>query len=1566
MSGLRALFVSDRTDAPHRYRCVHACAQLRASGAVANVVSLDDPGLPAAVDAYSVVVLFRLPWGDRVEALVERARRAGVPLVFDCDDLTFDPQTSTLFPFRSHYTQSEWAQSYGFQLRAQRRTFDACDMFIGSTPTLAAWAQKLGKPARSHPNVVPDAYLRLAPLVRRARAALRPGPTIGYFSGSNTHDADFESIVPALRRVLETSDARLLIGGFLDVGTLPAGFEHRVVRLPHLGFRVLPWAFAACDVTIAPLAAINAFTDGKSALKMFEPGVFGVPVVATPTAEMRRFIQHGASGWLADGEAAWIAALESALVPATSTAVGEAARHAVLSTHTSRAVSGRLATLLGEVAIHPVGVAPPERPFVLDEYSGRTDRVSHTVGHARRFREIARVSAVVRARIPPQPALADADALVEQALAGSVDGAKVLIVGSPQASGWRASAQIENEPGPFGEQRVTGQRHYLSPEFELRHEPRYAVIRMRATSDKGRGVAQLFWRWGRRRDFAEEASARFSVTANGIDSTYVVDLWGRGRVRVPRGRSRRVQFRLDPLDRVGTTRVVALALMPEGWRPGVVQAPGRSLPTRSLGARPRDARRVLKAVTRAMQAEESTWLESPRDTSWLRRWLTRELAGSGCQVERIEQAPTGSRALVRRDAVRSTPGVDIVVPVFNAREQTLRCLRSVMRHARGDFRLVVIDDASTDPELWPELERFAADHGRVVLHQNDKNLGFSGTCNRALAAAGDRDVLLLNSDTIVFRGFLEQLCDTAHAAARNGIVCPLSNNATICSVPAFCQVNRLPEGMSAKRMAALVRRGSRKRRPELVTAVGFCMYVRAEVLADVGRLDAERFSRGFGEENDFAERAKAAGWKIRLADDTYVWHDGKASFGEEGFALEAANAPVLEARHPGYHAAVARFIQDNPLAPIHDELRWQLARSAHASRPTVLMLLHASPFREACGGTEWIVRDLLQHLRLPRAVVAYPGDSCIEVAELLDGDCERLSVHRFPLKTPVPRFCHEHAEAAQTVREVLRLFRIGHVHVHHLMNWPLSIDRTLREAGVPYSMTVHDFYGVCPSQNLLDPARHVRCCPASIGDDSRTLGCMRGLFAELALPEPGDLIGLVSTHRKDFRRWLDGASAVFFPSSSARQIVESVYPVPGGRARVLPHGYVPRATHPGSSGHRHDKLRVALIGEISYASKGADGYLEVMGRLAGEPIEWHVFGTTERFDFERRLRALGFGVNVVRHGAYARDDIVDLLQAAGIDVGLMLPIWPETFSLTLSELLAAGVPVVATDQGALGERLQDKAYARLVSSAGEAAAVLGSLCRKRDQLRAMRSAVQSVDAASEQDWVDAHREHYAAHHAGVKSSRLRRRELLRLLETRVAAPRPGDSLVTTTTPAPRFRAAGWYRRAEKLKPYLPESIRALARHRLSDERFRVLQRFRIPGRRARSGGDAQLDARYLSTAAFSSPGGKPFFYLDIDPIAPDDVSAFRFNIWSSHHGHAYARVYWRHDTDTAFSEEKSVRVELNSQLGDWQDYVVRLDRKLSANWYAGRRVVAMRFDPVSYAGPFCVGRFALCAPAAGR
>lgn len=276
-----------------------------------------------------------------------------------------------------------------------------------------------------------------------------------------------------------------------------------------------------------------------------------------------------------------------------------------------------------------------------------------------------------------------------------------------------------------------------------------------------------------------------------------------------------------------------------------------------------------------------------------------------------------------------SPLPTVVVPIFNALEALDACLASLDRSLPAGSRVLLADDASSDPRIeplargWCERSRLAARYLR-----REHNLGFPANCNAAFADTGDDDLVLLNSDTVTTVGWLAQIARCAASDPRIATITPWSNNAEICSYPRFCENNPPPENPDtiAEAAAGL----SPAEYPELPTAVGFCMYLRRAALRQLGGFDAVTFGRGYGEENDFCLRASAMGWRNVLCETAYVVHDGHASFGPLGLAPNGDNLARLLARWPDYNERVARFIMADPLRGLRAHLGDRIEALAHS------------------------------------------------------------------------------------------------------------------------------------------------------------------------------------------------------------------------------------------------------------------------------------------------------------------------------------------------------------------------------------------------------------------------------------------------------------------------------------------------------------------------------------------------------------------------------------------------------------------------------------------------------------
>lgn len=264
--------------------------------------------------------------------------------------------------------------------------------------------------------------------------------------------------------------------------------------------------------------------------------------------------------------------------------------------------------------------------------------------------------------------------------------------------------------------------------------------------------------------------------------------------------------------------------------------------------------------------------------------------------------------------------IDIIVPVYNGLEDVKKCVDSVKKNTDlSRHRLILVDDKSPDKDVLPYLKSVESEAVHVI--ESPVNEGFSASVNKGMKYS-DRDVILLNSDTIVTRGWVEKMIACAYSKRAAATVTPLSNAATLCSVPEFLQDNPLPEGYSAEKMGDLVEHCSIRRYPRVTVAVGFCMYIKREVLEKIGYFDAETFGKGYGEENDFCHRAEQQGYMHLMCDDTFIYHKGTASFeSEEKKKLLEEHERILRERYPEYVQRNGQYCMKNPNRDLQENIK---------------------------------------------------------------------------------------------------------------------------------------------------------------------------------------------------------------------------------------------------------------------------------------------------------------------------------------------------------------------------------------------------------------------------------------------------------------------------------------------------------------------------------------------------------------------------------------------------------------------------------------------------------------------
>ena len=296
---------------PSRYRVSHQREQLLAKNIVSSEIFYTDLILDL-VKRYRLFIFYRCPYTDMVGRFIEQARKYHKHVLFDMDDLLIDESYTRTIDYIKTLPQSEQDQYYdGIEL--MQKTLRLCDGAITTTEAMAEELNKFVPEVYINRNLASDRMLQLSEEAYAARKREEPHSTvdIGYFSGSITHDQDFEIVRSAIVKLMETYDnVRLCLVGEITLPEQFKRFKDRVVINKLVSWEKLPRLISSVDINIAPLVD-TLFNRAKSENKWVEAALVGVPTIASNVGAFARMIENEKTGILCENiEEDWYAAME--------------------------------------------------------------------------------------------------------------------------------------------------------------------------------------------------------------------------------------------------------------------------------------------------------------------------------------------------------------------------------------------------------------------------------------------------------------------------------------------------------------------------------------------------------------------------------------------------------------------------------------------------------------------------------------------------------------------------------------------------------------------------------------------------------------------------------------------------------------------------------------------------------------------------------------------------------------------------------------------------------------------------------------------------------------------------------------------------------------------------------------------------------------------------------------------------------------------------------------------------------------------------------------------------------
>ena len=420
----------------------------------------------------------------------------------------------------------------------------------------------------------------------------------------------------------------------------------------------------------------------------------------------------------------------------------------------------------------------------------------------------------------------------------------------------------------------------------------------------------------------------------------------------------------------------------------------------------------------------------------------------------------------------------------------------------------------------------------------------------------------------------------------------------------------------------------------------------------------------------------------------------------------------------------------------------------------ILHLVHQYP-PHYVGGTELYTRsvaiaqaesghDVAVFVPTPEAIKRDAGPPA---SDLENG----VKIYRIPIgnRSRSQVFLHTFREPGlrRSWRAVLETVRPDLVHIEHLMGMPAAAASDLMDRGIPFVVTLHDYWYLCANAQLLTNTDQTICA----GPDDRALNCARCAVARAGIRGAGGTAPLLAPIMKRRNRAtaavLEAAGRVIAPTNFVREIYEGLMPQKL-RIDVLPHGtkLPPSSIEKAQSERRRDRrdgrLQVGYIGSIAW-QKGPHVLIDAVNSLPENDIALTLYGDTTIFpDYVSELKKSIGRSGIELGGTLSRDALWQTITE--FDIVVLPTLWYETSVLVIDEVQAMGVPVIGSDIGVMSEKILDGVNGRLFPPGDVDAlcSILSEIISEPEMIESWRKNIRPVNSIDQH--ISALEEIYAA------------------------------------------------------------------------------------------------------------------------------------------------------------------------------------------------------------------------------
>ncbi len=382
-------------------------------------------------------------------------------------------------------------------------------------------------------------------------------------------------------------------------------------------------------------------------------------------------------------------------------------------------------------------------------------------------------------------------------------------------------------------------------------------------------------------------------------------------------------------------------------------------------------------------------------------------------------------------------------------------------------------------------------------------------------------------------------------------------------------------------------------------------------------------------------------------------------------------------------------------------------------KPVILIVTHETIAQQESG--VGIYQETIKTKLLDDFEVFFfaPAQAANKVAayELLDSNYNVLWRKAYAdLKLRDIAFRLHHKVLEQDFAELLRRYNIQLVHFQHLLVHIPYLPFVAKSTGVKTILSVHDFYYLSPSFNLID--KYGRFCK----DFATSLDAEKKYMKDNHRVKPQE-----QAMRKAFYTKLFCAvDLIHFNSQTTRDAYLHYF------KNIKPEQYVTLGiplvkihSYQHKNKNLSQPLQIVVLGKLS-ENKGCDLLFALLPLLSNLNVFVHVYGEADCVITRRKIKAVKANNVKFYCQRYSNSDLPRMLGDK--DISLHLSICSETYSIALSEVWQAKLVPIVHDLGELGNRVihQKNGFKVRVGDLKAIVAIILMLSKDRERLREIK------------------------------------------------------------------------------------------------------------------------------------------------------------------------------------------------------------------------------------------------------